>query len=226
MVANGQAGRYAFLAALDEHDQRDLRAAGAVRRYRTGATLLFEGEPSRLVLVLLEGRAKILSISENGRQQMLGIAGPGELLGELAAIDGVPHSASAVAAEPVTALALRPSEFRDFLASHAAASYRLLESVVHRVRANDRKRLEHGAYSVGARVARQLLDLSDGIPGGGGEAGTTALPLTQDDLAALVGASREQVVRSLRSLRDDGVLRTGRRSLTILDLDRLRRRAL
>ena len=210
--------RSGFLSSLDERDQDDLRAMANVRRYPAGTTLLFQGQRSGVVLILLEGRVKITFVSENGRQQMLGIIGPGELLGELAAVDGAEHSASAVAAEPVTALALGPTQFREFLATHAAVSYHLLESVVHRLRSNDRKRVEYGAYDVGARVARRLLELA-------ADSGSIDLPLTQDDLAGLVGASREQVARSLRTLRDAGVVETGRRTLTILDLALLEKRA-
>jgi CRP-like cAMP-binding protein len=153
------------------------------------------------------------------------VRGPGALLGELSAIDGAPRGASVAALEPVEAVVVPVAAFVDFLRSHAAAAVVLLQLVAGRLRDSDRKRVEFAAYDIAARVARRLLELAErfGEPDEHGVRITVAL--SQDELAGWVGASREAVAKALRVLRDRGLVTTGRRTMTVLDLAGLRRRA-
>ena len=101
----------------------------------------------------------------------------------------------------------------------------LLRLVTSRLRDADRKRVEFGAFDIAARVAGRLVELADRFGEPVPDGVRIPVPLSQDELAGWVGASREAVAKALRVLRDRGLLTTGRRTMTVLDLDGLRRRA-
>ncbi|WP_229803726.1 Crp/Fnr family transcriptional regulator [Planobispora rosea] len=212
-----------FLALLTPDEAAALRAAGRVRRWDRGATLMTEGDVSDWVLVLTAGRVKVSSHTASGTEVVLAVRGPGALLGEFSVIDGLPRSATVTALEPVEGIALR--DFTAFLQQHGRIAVLLLQMVTSRVRDADRKRIEYGAFDTTGRVATRLVELAEryGKPANGGI--RVELPLSQDELAGWTGASREAVSKALRSLRDRGLIATGRRRVIVHDLDGLRRRA-
>ena len=134
-----------FLAGLSQDEQDALRAPGLVRSYPRGTALFHERQAADRVLVVLEGCVKLSCLSEGGKEVVLAIRGPGDLLGELAAIDGQPRSATATALEPVQALSLSAGEFRAFLETHPRACMALLEVLSARLRDADHKRVEFAA---------------------------------------------------------------------------------
>jgi CRP/FNR family transcriptional regulator, cyclic AMP receptor protein len=211
MTASGTFTAGEFMARLRPTDRDELTARSRARRWPAGASLFLEGEQSSTVVVVASGRVKV--------------RGPGALLGELSAIDGLPRSASVAALEPVVAHVMHVEAFREFLDSHAQVAVALLHLVVERLRDADRKRAEFAAYDTSARVAQRIVELAErfGEPDAQGTRITVAL--SQDELAGWVGASREAVAKALRVLREQGQLATGRRTMTVLDLDGLRRRA-
>lgn len=213
-----------FLAALDDGDAETLRSLGTMRRYAPGAALFWEGEESSHVAVVLAGRVKVAAAAADGTEALLAVRGPGELLGELAVLDGAPRSATATALDAVAVRLIDGVEFEQFLATRPGAAVALLHLLVRRLRESGRRRAEFGSQDVAARLAGRLLELADehGEPDGDGIRVT--VPLTQDDLAGMVGASRESVARALRTLREAGLVATGRRSITVVDPTRLRRR--
>ncbi|MGH3569971.1 MAG: Crp/Fnr family transcriptional regulator [Pseudonocardia sp.] len=214
-----------FMARLDPDDRAALVERGRQRRWPVGASLFLEGERSATVVVVVAGRVKVFSLTEEGEEVVLAVRGPGALLGELSAIDGAPRGASIGALEPVVALVVPVAAFVEFLRTHAGAAVVLLRMVTSRLRDADRKRVEFAAYDIAARVARRLVELAIrfGTPDEHGVRITVAL--SQDELAGWVGGSREAVAKALRVLRARGLLTTGRRTMTVLDLDGLRRRA-
>jgi CRP/FNR family transcriptional regulator, cyclic AMP receptor protein len=214
-----------FLAGLSEQDRTDLVRIGRQRRWPTGGTLFTEGERSTSVVVVLVGRAKVFSLTEQGEQVVLAVCGPGALLGELSALDGAPRSASVGAIEPLEGLAVPVAVFVEFLRQHPEASVALIRSIVARLRDADLKRIEFGAFDILGRVARRLVELADRFGEPSLDGIRITLPLSQDELAGWVGGSREAVSKALRILRDRHCLTTARRAMTILDIDTLRRRA-
>lgn len=181
-------------------------------------------------MIVLSGRVKISHFTADGREIILAVRGPGELLGELSAIDQEPRSATALAAEPVEALVLTVEDFQQFVAATPRAAMVLLTGLVRRLREADRKRVEFAAYDTVGRVALRLLDLAKefGEPAGGagGQAVRITLPLSQQELAGLIGASREAVSKALQHLRKRGWIETQRRGISILDPDALYKRAM
>jgi CRP/FNR family transcriptional regulator, cyclic AMP receptor protein len=219
------AGQHGFLRLLDVREAEDLAAAGRTRRYRRGATLIGEGTRPDLVVVLLSGRVKVTSVSGGGDEAVLAVRGPGDLLGELSALDGQPSSATVSALDPVEALVVSAAEFRTYLQANPGVVLRLLELLTRRLRDADRKRVEFGAYDTVGRVASRLVELADRFGQPTEQGVRIALPLTQEELAGWVGSSREAVSKALRWMRALGWVETRRKAIVVLDLDSLRRRA-
>jgi CRP/FNR family transcriptional regulator, cyclic AMP receptor protein len=216
--------RHEFLALLSLAEIDELRRRGRRRHWPRGASLFSEGARSDVVIILLTGRVKVYSLTELGGEVVLAVRGPGALLGDLAAIDGRPRSASVSALEPVDALVLTAPAFTDYLESNARVTLVLLRMLTGRLRDADRKRVEFGAHDTAGRVARRLVELAErfGEPAGRGGVRIT-VPFTQDELASWVGSSREAVTKSLSRLRARGYIQTQRRTITVLDLEALRR---
>ena len=222
---DASAGPHGLLTWLDARDAEALAALGRTRRYRRGATLIGEGTRPDLVVVLRSGRVKVTSVSGGGEEALLAVRGPGDLLGELSALDGQPSSATVSALDPVEALVVSADGFRAFLQAHPEAALRLLELLARRLRDADRKRLEFGAYDTVGRVASRLVELSQRFGQPTEQGLRIALPLTQEELAGWVGSSREAVSKALRWMRAHGWVETRRKAIVVLDLDALRRRA-
>ncbi|MEU8326342.1 Crp/Fnr family transcriptional regulator [Nonomuraea sp. NPDC048881] len=212
-----------FLSLLTAEEVEALRAAGRPRRWDRGTTVITEGDAADWVLVLTQGRVKVSSHTSSGTEVILAVRGPGALLGDMSAVDGSPRSNSVTALEPIQGIVVR--DFSAFLAAHGRIAVLLLQLLVGRLRDADRKRVEYGAFDTTGRVATRLLELADRY----GERTSTgvrvALPLSQDELAGWTGSSREAVSKALRTLRDRGLIETGRRRVVIHDVEGLRRRA-
>lgn len=224
-MAVTQPAQAPFLDSLSPDEGEWLHHRGVVRRFPRGTALFHERQLSDRVMVLLEGRVKIASSSEDGREAVLAFRGPGEVLGDLSAIDGRPRSASVIAVDPVVALVIPAADFRAFLERAPRATLWLLTRVISRLRESDRKRAEFGTSDTIGRVAARLVELAEryGIEEGPGV--RIDLPITQEELASWVGSSREGVNKALHVLRDLRWVHTERRAITVLDMEALRRRA-
>jgi CRP/FNR family transcriptional regulator, cyclic AMP receptor protein len=214
-----------FLSKLTPSDRRDLLELGRRLRLRGGSTALVEGQVSGQVLLLLGGHVRACSTSAEGRESLLAVRRPGDLVGELSALDGLPHSATVSAFEPVEALSISASLFRDFLRTHPDVALAVLELITERLRDADRKRAEFGSMDATGRVAARLVELADEHGESVGGAVRIDLALSQEELASWVGASREAVSRALRLFRERGWIATRRRAIMVLDLEALRSRA-
>jgi CRP-like cAMP-binding protein len=185
-----------FLSELAADERAELEQLGSVRRYRRGDVLFHEGDDAGAVLVLLAGHVKAAMLND-GREIILAFPGPGELLGELSAIDGRPRSGTVRAIDDVEALVIPGSAFRAFLEHRPRVAFVLLCSVIARLRTADRQRVDYAVNDVVVRVAGRLVELCDRF---GCEEGTgveIGLSITQDELAAWAGASREAVAKAM-----------------------------
>ena len=178
------------------------------------------------MLILLEGRVKLTCATEDGREVVLAVRGPGDLLGELSAIDQAPRAATAIALERVEALAVPPAEFLSFVDQTPRAARAIMELLTARLREADERLVSYSAQDSLGRVAGRLLEMSQrfGQPAEGGEI-RIDLPISQEELAGWTGSSREAVAKALQALRALGCIRTERRCITITDLERLERQA-
>jgi CRP-like cAMP-binding protein len=213
------------MAQLAPSDRAALEALGVIRRYRAGRFVMLEGDRISHVIILREGRVKVTSTMPDGRELLLAVRGPGDLIGELSALDdddGV-CSAAVEAIEPLVAHVIAREVFLDYVQRHPPALVVVARSLATRLKGSDRRRVDVGSYDTTRRVARILVELAErhGHPTAAGiEIGVA---LSQEELAGLITASRESVARSLTALRRRGFVVTGRRSIVVRDLDGLRR---
>jgi CRP/FNR family transcriptional regulator, cyclic AMP receptor protein len=214
-----------FLDSLTAEEAHELRASGTRRGYGASVTLFHQGDEAGAVMVLLRGRVKVVGSAGLGREAIVAVRGPGDLLGELAAIDGGSRSATVTTLEPVEVLLVAQSTFSGLVERHPHVALVILRSVVESLRQADEQQAQFATHDVLARVAQRLLELAERF-GSPGERGIEiALPLSQEDLASWAGASREAVSKALHQLRALRIVETGRRRVTVLELDALRRHA-
>ncbi|WP_405711844.1 Crp/Fnr family transcriptional regulator [Streptomyces xanthophaeus] len=224
--AGGDGGlddRVPFLARLEDVDGAALRALGRELTYPPRTPLLHQDEPTAHVLLILTGWTKVTAAYPNGYQALLALRGPGDIIGESAALTRRPRSASVTALEQVRAVVIEHEAFRTFLTHCPSAALQLLALTADRQRTGDRRRLEFAALSVRERLAVLLLELAQLHGRRTAEGVEVSVALTKQELAGAVGASREMVQRQLKDLRDRGVVNTGRRELVIVRPDVLRR---
>jgi CRP/FNR family cyclic AMP-dependent transcriptional regulator len=210
---------------LSENEWRTLETAGRSRRFRARQRLFREGEPGDHVLAIRSGRVKVSVQTRSGREILLAVKEPGELVGELSVIDGRPRSATATALDPVDALVVPAPAFAAFVEGHPRIAVRLLRTLAAQIRDADRQSVDRDTGDITCRVARRLVDLAKRLGEHRGSGVEITLALGQDDLAAWVGATREATSRALGRLRAEGALTTGRQRIVLTDLAALRRRA-
>ena len=214
-----------FLARIGEDRAAELTALGTRRGYPAGAMLFLEGDVAHEAVVVLTGDLKVVVASADGRDVVLDIFGPGELVGEWSVIDGKTRSATVTALSDVEVLSLPAGPFREFLDRHPEVRESLLLDTIGRLRAQVRHQLEFGAGDAMGRVCARLIELADRYGYRDGDTTVIHSPLSQADLAAWTGLSREAVVKALRQLRTTGWISNRGPDITVHDLERLRRRA-
>jgi CRP-like cAMP-binding protein len=209
-----------FLGYLSPRERDELLALGTERAYGAGTFLLLEGDPGNHVILLLSGRVKAFIVAPDGDRVLLALRGPGDVLGEMAAIEpeSTQRTATIEAMEPTTARVLSAAELTGFLARRPSAAIALLRDVRDRLRNAERMRMEAVTYDTMARVTRQLAVLAAryGVPAEVDD--RVALRISQAELAGWVGASRESIARAMKSLRKRNLVATGYRSIEVIDL--------
>lgn len=214
-----------FLARLPDQARDALLSFGDVRRFARGERIAREGDPGSEVFFLLSACAKVTARTDDGQEALLAIRVSGDIIGELAVIDGEPRSATVTACriDPSVAVAVGRDAFADFLKKSPEASAALAEAVGRRLRWSNRRRIEFSGCSVKVRTARVIVELASTygkqLPYNGVSIGTN---LSQGELATLIGAAVPSVQRALRELRTAGLVGTGYRMLVALDLPGLR----
>ncbi|PRY42498.1 Crp/Fnr family transcriptional regulator [Umezawaea tangerina] len=205
-----------FWGLLDPVGHALLESVGTVRGYEPGAVICHQGEPSQHVLVVRGGLFRVTATSSSGHEKVLAVRGPGDIVGERSAVDGLPRSATVRALGEASALVIQPLRFTELCKRQPHIAWAVLTVVVSRQRDADRQRIQFSGTAT-QRVAAVLLDVA--LHRGVGSAGAVAL--SQEELASTAGTSRESLVRVLRLLREQGIVSTGRRRIDILAPDRL-----
>ncbi|WP_188114187.1 MULTISPECIES: Crp/Fnr family transcriptional regulator [Streptomyces] len=211
-----------FLAGLGPADREALTDLGARHAYPPHEVLLAEGDRTTFVVVLLSGWCTVWTPTERGGRVILALRRAGEAVGDMAALDGRPRSASVSTLGPVTGLVVPGERFRRFLASRPHANALMMSQLTERLRSADHERRALASMTVLQRLAGRLVELADRTGRPENEAVTLRLPLAQHELAASVGSTREAVAKALRLLREQGLVRTGPGTLAVADLDPLR----
>lgn len=213
--------RQVFLGKLSPADQQALLGLGARHSYQPHEHLIDEGARTAFVLVILTGWCTVRRSTERG-PLILALRQSGELVGEMAVLDGRPRSASVAALGPVEALVVPPERFRHFMASRPYVTGLVMGQLTERLRSADDERRALASSTVLERLAACLVELADRTGRREGGAVTIRLQLSQNEIAAAVGATREAVAKALRLLREQGLVRTGPKTLVVADLEPLR----
>lgn len=214
-----------FFAQLADGERQGLLGLGVQRRFPSGTILMFEHEPDERVMLLLAGRVKVTAIGHDLREILLSLRDPGDVLGELAFIDGQPRAATVSALEPVEALVMPGQLFRTYLETTPRVAVVLLEIVARRFRDATAKRLQYAASDTMGRLAARLVELADRYGGPCDDGIVVHSPLSQEELASWTGASRASVAQALQTFREAGWIQTERRTIVVVDTAALRERA-
>lgn len=201
-----------------------IRREGHTRRFQRGQALFIEGDLAERVFLIERGWVTVTCTAPAGREIMLALRGPGDILGELSALDGEPRSATAMAVGEVEALVISGSTLARAI-DNVDAARELIRVLAARLRDADRKRLEFAALDTLGRVAWRLFELGERFGTQTEHGISVEMPLSQEQLAGWCGASRESTVKALMSLRALGCITTGRRHVVIGDPEALRRHA-
>lgn len=190
-----------------------------------GSVLFHEGDSGDQLYVVIDGKVKMGRHGASGRENLLAVLGPGQMFGELSVFDPGPRSATATAVTPCTLRMLEHADLTRWLAGRPEVAQGLLGQLAGRLRRANDVVSDLVFSDVPGRVAKALLDLASRF----GERTDHGLvvhhELTQEELAQLVGASRETVNKALADFATRGWMRLEPRSVTILDIERVRRRA-
>jgi CRP/FNR family cyclic AMP-dependent transcriptional regulator len=210
---------------LDDESARTLRRQTSEVKLSRGEHLFLEGQDGDRLYVVLDGKIKLTRAAADGRENLLSVLGPGEMFGELSLFDPRPRTSAASAVTDATLAALAHDALRPWLLERPDVSLHLLQARARRRRRANDVTADLVFTDVPGRVAKNLLDLADRF----GEQERDGLhvhhDLTQEELAQLVGASRETVNKALADFAARGWLQISARSVLILDTERLRKRA-
>jgi CRP-like cAMP-binding protein len=216
-----------LFAGLDAAGLAGLARGMRVRRFRRGETVFHLGDPGDALFIVMSGSIKITLPADTGDEAILATLRPGDFFGELALLDGAPRSATAVAIEQTETYVLSRDGFRELIESQAEMREALLATLAAEVRRLTNHVEELHFLDITGRLASRLVRLA-------GETGASRLadgsvrlagPLTQGDLAAMIGCTRQSVNKLLGLFSDDSLIRLERDRIVILDLDGLKRAA-
>lgn len=214
-----------LFAALDDEDASALMASMTPVTLARGHTLFHEGEAGDRLYVVVSGKVKLGRTSSDGRENLVTVLGPGEMLGELSLFDPGPRSLSATAVSDSELAGLGHADLAEFLNGRPEVARQLLQALARRLRRTNDTLADMVFSDVPGRVAKALLDLSRRFGRQTEQGVMVAHELTQEELAQLVGASRETVNKALADFAGRGWLRLEARAVCLLDIERLTRRA-
>jgi CRP/FNR family transcriptional regulator len=217
--------RAPLFEGLDEDSARTIRRQMPDVKLSRGEHLFLEGQEGDRLYIVLEGKIKLTRAAADGRENLISVIGPGEMFGELSMFDPRPRTSSASAVTDATLAALPHDALRGWLLERPDVSMHMLQALARRLRRANDVVADLVFTDVPGRVAKNLLDLAARF----GEQERDGLhvhhDLTQEELAQLVGASRETVNKALADFAARGWLQISARSVLILDTERLRKRA-
>jgi CRP-like cAMP-binding protein len=210
-----------LFAELDDEYLAGLADRLRSRHYARGQIIFAEGDPGASLCIVASGKVDAVASSVDGKELVLGSFGPGEVFGELALLTGAPRSADAIVREPAHLFLLPRDDFLAFLEAHPRAAITLLTIVSRRLQRTTHQVQDVSFLDVPARLARALLELAEAAPP---DDGKPSCHITQSELAARIGATRESVNKWLAHFSDQGLIARERGRVTILRQQTLRQR--
>lgn len=209
-----------LLAKLSEADLRSLTAVGRERTYASGEAIVREGDPGDSLHLIVEGSVRITMLSPDGNERTIAVLEQHDCIGDLALLDGRPRSATAIATTTTRTLLILRDDFLPWIAAHPQAAIALLETLSLRLRRSNNALGEITFFDLPNRLARRLIELTGSLTYAQEvslEPGAVRLRITQDELASMLGVSRESINKQLNQFAHDGWIALGRGSVTVLD---------
>ena len=194
------------------------------REFKAGKAIFFQGDPGQMLYLVESGQVRIFVNGFNGQETSVVLYGrPGEIFGELAIIDGLPRSASAVAVMDTVVHTLSRERFQDFMRRWPQLALNFMQTLTKKVRYNTKQVDSLASMDVARRLARKLLELGQNYGTAEAQGVRLNTALTQSDLASLIGATRESTNKFLRQFRDNGLISlTNGQTIIIRDAEALR----
>jgi CRP/FNR family transcriptional regulator, cyclic AMP receptor protein len=214
-----------LFARLEDDAARALSSAMGTLQLAKGEVLFREGDLEDRLYVVVSGKIKLGRSGSAGRENLLAVLGPGQMFGELSAFDPGPRSSTATAVTASEVLTLEHDELMSWLTGRPEVAQGLLAQMAARLRRANDVVADLVFSDVPGRVAKQLLELAKRFGDRADDGVHVHHDLTQEELAQLVGASRETVNKALADFAARGWIRLEPRSVTILDVERVQRRA-
>jgi len=215
------AARLELLSEMCRQATHEFNSMMRTRKCRRGEWIFVLGDPADSIYLLQEGRMKITALSEGGQEVLHEIIGPGEIFGDTSAILGIPRTTSAQALKPSLLCEIRQKDFESLLTAYPEMSLQLLKSVGLRLKKAEAQLLNLVCNNVSTRVREALIDLLDTEPRIWPNQ-AVKIGITQQDLANLVGASRQKTWQALKELESLGVLKLMYRSILVTEPQKLR----
>ncbi|MGP4112120.1 Crp/Fnr family transcriptional regulator [Streptomyces sp. 4N509B] len=214
-----------FLGSLSLPLRTELLRLGVPSEYRGEEALIREGDCSTHVVLLRTGVTKVTAHLDNGNEVLLAIRVGGDLVGEMAAMDAAPRSATVSACGVVEAIVIENDDLQRFLQMYPEVARSIASMMAERLRWANRRRLEFSGYPVKVRLARVLAELAATHGHQVRQSVVIGVTLSQPELAALTGSAGHTIQKALRELREAGLLTTNARRISVRDLPRLRETA-
>ena len=218
-------GNLPLFAALDDDADTALRGAMRHEQFARGDVIFDEGDSGDKLYAVIEGKVKLARTAPDGRENLQAVLGPGEMFGELSLFDPKPRTAGAVAVTDTVLASLAHEDLRPWITGRPDVAVLLLQALAQRLRRTNDVLADLVFSDVPSRVAKALLQLADRFGEPTAEGVHVAHDLTQEELAQLVGASRETVNKALADFTARGWLRIEPRAVVIRDIDGLSKRA-
>jgi CRP-like cAMP-binding protein len=216
--------RAPLFTALDDASAATLRDSMTQVKVSKGQTLFKEGDTGDRLFVVVEGKLKLGTSSGDGRENLLSILGPGDMFGELSLFDPGPRTATATAVTDARVLALANDQVIGWVTAHPQVSLQLLKRLARRLRRTNEVLADLVFADVPGRVAKAIMDLGERFGTKKDDGLHVNHELTQEELAQLVGASRETVNKALADFAGRGWVRLEPRAVVVLDYERLSKR--
>ena len=214
-----------YLRDVDDADIAHIAASVRITKHGPGQFIYLQGDARQSLYFLQCGRIKLTRIAEDGTELLLDIVSPGEMFGEVGAILNEARSDSAQALEEVLLCEMASPGFHDLLISHPGVSYRILKRVTCRLHETERRLARVTYQDVGTRIRETLADLAN-TKLTDSQSSTFIVRMTQQDLASLIGASRQETSKALKKLKQEGIIDLKYRSIIVKSLGRLREGAI
>lgn len=205
--------RSPVFSGIGRDDIVDLIRLGDVRSWSRGSQIISEGEQGKSLYIILSGKAKVTLYGEGGKEIVLSMIGEGDFFGEMSLLDGEPRSANVEVVRDIGCLVIKRTNFLDYLKEHPSVAVQLLIYQTMRLREADRKIGGLALLGVCGRIAHTFIDIAR--KEGKGSDVVSIDRITHEDIAAMIGSSREVVSRALKKMSEEGYIGVEKDTFTL-----------